>query len=39
VATYEPCTLPPPFTAEETREMAAREEDVRRKIANKMEGR
>jgi protein glucosyltransferase len=29
VAAYEPCTLPPPFTAEEAREMAAREEGVR----------
>ncbi|XP_051200058.1 uncharacterized protein [Lolium perenne] len=38
VATYEPCTLPPPFTAEEVTRMAAREEDVRRKVA-KMEGR
>ncbi|KAF7102241.1 hypothetical protein CFC21_103411 [Triticum aestivum] len=38
VAGYEPCTLPPPFTAEEEREMAAREEDVRRKVV-KMEGR
>ncbi|KAM0887218.1 hypothetical protein ACQ4PT_029174 [Festuca glaucescens] len=38
VAGYEPCTLPPPFTAEDTREVAAREEDVRSKVA-KMEGR
>jgi protein glucosyltransferase len=38
MATYEPCTLPPPFTAKEVREMAAREADVRRKVA-KMEGR
>uniref|UniRef100_A0ACD6AIN5 Uncharacterized protein n=1 Tax=Avena sativa TaxID=4498 RepID=A0ACD6AIN5_AVESA len=37
-AGYEPCTLPPPFTARKAREMAAIEEDVRRKIA-KMQGR
>nr|BAJ91611.1 predicted protein [Hordeum vulgare subsp. vulgare]BAJ95415.1 predicted protein [Hordeum vulgare subsp. vulgare] len=37
-AGYEPCTMPPPFTAEEAREMAAREKDVRRKVV-KMEGR
>jgi protein glucosyltransferase len=38
VAEYEPCTLLPPFTVEETREMAAREEDVRMKVG-KMKGR
>jgi protein glucosyltransferase len=37
VAGYEPCTLPPPFTPEEAREMAAREEGVRSK-AVKMAG-
>jgi protein glucosyltransferase len=37
VAMYEPCTLPPPFTADEVREMALRDEDVRAKLL-KMEG-
>ena len=36
VAGYEPCTLPPPFTAEEAREMRAREENVRSKITKMM---
>ncbi|CAL4939803.1 unnamed protein product [Urochloa decumbens] len=36
VADYEPCTLPPPFTAEEIREMARWEDDVRSEI-RKME--
>ncbi|CAL4914777.1 unnamed protein product [Urochloa decumbens] len=36
VADYEPCTLPPPFTAEEVREMARRDDDVRSEI-RKME--
>nr|CAB3495691.1 unnamed protein product [Digitaria exilis] len=38
VAGYEPCTLPPPFTADELKEMARREDDVRSKI-RKMEER
>ncbi|CAM0913230.1 unnamed protein product [Alopecurus aequalis] len=37
VSSHEPCTLPPPFTAEEVREMAATEEDARNKVV-KMEG-
>ncbi|PNT77349.1 protein O-glucosyltransferase 1 isoform X2 [Brachypodium distachyon] len=36
VAGYEPCSLPPPFTKEETRDMDAREQEVRRKVV-KME--
>ncbi|TKW03355.1 hypothetical protein SEVIR_7G018500v4 [Setaria viridis] len=31
-ADYEPCTLPPPFTAGELRDMARREEEVLRKV-------
>uniref|UniRef100_A0ACD5ZP19 Uncharacterized protein n=1 Tax=Avena sativa TaxID=4498 RepID=A0ACD5ZP19_AVESA len=38
VARYEPCTLPPPFTAQEASDMAAREQDVRSQVVN-MEGR
>ncbi|XP_044961878.1 O-glucosyltransferase rumi-like [Hordeum vulgare subsp. vulgare] len=32
VALDEPCTLPPPFTADEVREMAVRDEEVRSKL-------
>ncbi|KAF8752683.1 hypothetical protein HU200_011923 [Digitaria exilis] len=32
VADYEPCTLPPPFTAQELRDIARREAQVRRKV-------
>jgi protein glucosyltransferase len=32
VADYEPCSLPPPFTADEIEEMARRDDDVRSKI-------
>uniref|UniRef100_A0ACD5WWR0 Uncharacterized protein n=1 Tax=Avena sativa TaxID=4498 RepID=A0ACD5WWR0_AVESA len=38
VAEHEPCTLPPPFTADEVREMALREADVRSKLLLQMEG-
>ncbi|CAN6300632.1 unnamed protein product [Urochloa humidicola] len=34
VADNEPCTLPPPFTTDEIREMARREDDVRSEIRN-----
>ncbi|KAL6901001.1 hypothetical protein ACP4OV_005677 [Aristida adscensionis] len=37
VADYEPCALPPPFTAGELREMARREEEVRRRVHRMME--
>jgi protein glucosyltransferase len=37
VAERETCTLPPPFTTDEVREMALRDEDVRSKLL-KMEG-
>ncbi|KAL6659252.1 hypothetical protein ACP70R_003292 [Stipagrostis hirtigluma subsp. patula] len=37
VADYEPCTLPPPFTADELRDMARREEEVRRKVHKLMQ--
>ncbi|XP_062197863.1 uncharacterized protein LOC133900672 [Phragmites australis] len=32
VADYEPCTLPPPFTADEVKEMVRRDEEVRSKV-------
>ncbi|CAN6247633.1 unnamed protein product [Urochloa humidicola] len=32
VADYEPCTLPPPFTASELRDIAHRQEEVLRKV-------
>ncbi|CAM0910649.1 unnamed protein product [Alopecurus aequalis] len=32
VASHEPCTLPPPFTADEVREMAVKDEGVRSKL-------
>ncbi|EMS60531.1 hypothetical protein TRIUR3_23790 [Triticum urartu] len=38
VAGRELCTLPPPFTAEEVREMAVRDEQVRSKILQMEEG-
>uniref|UniRef100_A0A0E0DX32 Glycosyl transferase CAP10 domain-containing protein n=1 Tax=Oryza meridionalis TaxID=40149 RepID=A0A0E0DX32_9ORYZ len=34
VAGFDPCSLPPPFTEEEKRDIAAREEEVLRKVAN-----
>ncbi|XP_062196301.1 uncharacterized protein LOC133899328 [Phragmites australis] len=37
VADYEPCTLPPPYTADELRDMARREEEVRTKVQKMME--
>ncbi|KAL6606182.1 hypothetical protein ACP70R_041835 [Stipagrostis hirtigluma subsp. patula] len=37
VAGFEPCTLPPPFTAEEAKEIADREAEVLRKV-EKIEG-
>ncbi|EEE65104.1 hypothetical protein OsJ_20160 [Oryza sativa Japonica Group] len=33
VAGFDPCSLPPPFTEEEKREIAAKEEEVLRKVA------
>ncbi|KAL5230879.1 hypothetical protein ABZP36_029655 [Zizania latifolia] len=36
VADYEPCKLQPPFTADEVRQMAQRDDDVRRKIDKMM---
>ena len=36
VATHDPCTLPPPFTADEVRGMAVRDEDVRSKLLGQM---
>jgi len=37
VAGFDPCTLPPPFTAEEAKVIADREAEVLRKV-EKMEG-
>jgi protein glucosyltransferase len=37
VSAHEPCTLPPPFTEDEVREMNVREENVRSKL-HEMEG-
>ncbi|XP_062192295.1 uncharacterized protein LOC133895795 [Phragmites australis] len=37
VADYEPCTLPPPFTAQELRDMAHRDDELRRKVQKMME--
>ena len=37
VAGFDPCTLPPPFTAEEAKAIADREAEVLRKV-EKMEG-
>ncbi|CAL4996592.1 unnamed protein product [Urochloa decumbens] len=35
-ADYEPCTLPPPFTADELEDMARRDSEVRAKVHNMM---
>ncbi|TKW08029.1 hypothetical protein SEVIR_6G001900v4 [Setaria viridis] len=37
VAGYEPCTLPPPFTAQELSDMARRDQEVRAKVHKIME--
>ncbi|KAM0854763.1 hypothetical protein ACQ4PT_050252 [Festuca glaucescens] len=38
VATCEPCTLPPPFTADEVLDMAVRDDGVRSKLLHIMDG-